>query len=60
MLHWALEVLDWPLNKVQKLHLGQDQISLIEYVEMACENVVKAKYATNGLMNLALGIDYHV
>ncbi len=25
-----------------------------------CEDVVKAKCATNGLMNLALGIDYHV
>jgi hypothetical protein len=27
---------------------------------MACEDVVKAKYATNGLMNLTLRIDYHV
>jgi hypothetical protein len=48
------------LNKVQKLHLGRDQISLLEYVEMACEDVVKSKYATKGLMNLALGIDYNV
>jgi hypothetical protein len=34
-------MLEWPLNEVQRFHLGQDEISLPEYVEMDGEDAVE-------------------
>jgi len=44
ILHSNLWVLEWALNKVQKLHLGQDEVLLPKYVEMVGEDVMKVKY----------------